>query len=192
MTVFIAGLIIFFGTHVFSIFRSRAPGRDIKDKVGVGLYMSVYAVVSFIGFGLIIWGYKLAPGGPAVFVTPIALRWVSALCLLLGFVCWISSVLPAGQIKRTLKHPQVVAVALWGFAHLLYGGDLVAVLLFGSFFAFGVIGRIGFMLRPDPVFEGEPSMNADAASILVGAGLFFAFVYGLHLWLFGIAPVLPF
>lgn len=192
MAVFIAGLVLFFGPHFFSIFRSRAPGNDIKEKVGEKTYMSVYAIASLVGFGLIIWGYKLAPGGPALFVTPIALRWVSGVCLLLGFVFWVSSVLPAGKIKRTLKHPQITAVALWGFAHLLYGGDLVAVLLFGSFFAFGVIGRLGFMLRPSPVFEGEPSMNGDAASILVGAGLFFAFVYGVHLWLFGIAPILPF
>ena len=29
MTYLILGLIIFFGAHLFSTFRSRAPGRDI-------------------------------------------------------------------------------------------------------------------------------------------------------------------
>ncbi|MEO0411012.1 MAG: NnrU family protein [Pseudomonadota bacterium] len=192
MTILVAGLVIFFSTHLFTTFRSRAAGQDIKERMGEKAYMGIYSIISIIGFGLIIWGYNAAPGGDPLFVTPLALRWVSALLLLLGFVLLVAAFAPAGKIKRWAKHPMITAVGMWGLAHLLYGGDLVAVLIFGSFLVYAVLDRLMVMRRPDPVFEGAPSETGDVIAILGGAFTFFAFVYGLHKLLWGIAPVLPF
>lgn len=192
MAILITGLILFFGTHYYSAFRSRAAGADIKERMGEKKYMGLYSLIALAGFALIIWGYNVAPGGNALFSTPISLRWLSALLLLAAFVLQVSAFAPAGHIKRKVKHPMVLAVALWGLAHLLYGGDIVAVLIFGGFFLYAVIDRLMLLRRPDPVFEGKPSEAGDVIAILGGSFLFFAFVYGLHLWLWGIAPILPF
>ncbi|MEM7570271.1 MAG: NnrU family protein [Pseudomonadota bacterium] len=192
MALLITGLVLFFATHFYSAFRTRAEGQDIKSRMGEKAYMGVYSLIALAGFGLIIWGYNSAPGGDALFVTPVELRWLSALLLLIGFVLLVAAYAPAGHIKRWVKHPMITAVALWGLAHLLYGGDLVAVLLFGSFFIYAVIDRIALLGRPAPAFDGKPSEAGDVIAILGGAFLFFAFVYGLHNLLWGIAPVLPF
>ena len=35
MQLLIIGLVIFFVTHVYTAFRSREPGRDLKQKLGL-------------------------------------------------------------------------------------------------------------------------------------------------------------
>ena len=57
MLYFILGLVIFFGAHLFTTFRSREPGKDIKAKLGYGPYMGLYSLVSLVGFVLICWGF---------------------------------------------------------------------------------------------------------------------------------------
>lgn len=192
MAILIAGLVIFFSVHLFAAFRSRAPEKDLKQHFGAGRYMALYSLVSLTGLGLIIWGYKHAPGSPALYFTPIEVRWVSAALLLIALILLISSFAPAGRIKRTLKHPMITAIGLWALAHLLYGGDLVPIALFGSFFLYAIIARLAFMKRPDPLFEGAPSSIGDVISVAAGTAVFFVFIYGAHLWLFGIQPILPF
>lgn len=192
MTLFLAGLVLFFITHLYSAFRSRAPGQDIKARLGEGRFMGLYTLIALPSFILLVWGYVRAPAGNALFVTPLELRWVSIVCLLLASVLIMSTYLPAGRIKRTVKHPMVTAVGLWGLAHLLYGGDALPVVLFGSFLLYAALAWIAYLRRPSPVFEGAPSVLGDVLSIGLGTGLFFAFVYGLHAWLLGIVPVLPF
>lgn len=192
MTLFIAGLILFFITHLYSAFRSREPGEDMKERLGTGKFMGLYSLFALPSFVLLVWGYKTAPAGEALFVTPLALRWVSVACLLLASILIMATYLPAGRIKRAVKHPMITAVGLWGLAHLLYGGDLLPVLLFSGFLIYALITSIAYLRRPNPVFVGAPSNAGDALSIVLGTGLFFAFVYGLHAWLLGIVPVLPF
>ena len=41
MPYLIAGLVLFFGAHLFSAFRSRAPGKDLRQRIGYGPYLSL-------------------------------------------------------------------------------------------------------------------------------------------------------
>ncbi len=45
--------------------------------------------------------------------------------------------LKPGKLRPLLKHPFLLAVKLWAFAHLLVNGDLASVVLFGSFLGLG-------------------------------------------------------
>ena len=42
MTLFLTGLVIFFGLHFYSAVRSRAPEKDLKTRLGYGPYMGLY------------------------------------------------------------------------------------------------------------------------------------------------------
>ena len=55
-----------------------------------------------------------------------------------------------GNIKRVLKHPMLVSVKTWAFAHLCANGDLGGIILFGSVLAWAVYDRITFKRRSDP------------------------------------------
>ena len=57
MTYLILGLVIFFAAHLFSAFRSREPGKDLKQNMGNGPFMGLFSLVSIIGFALICYGY---------------------------------------------------------------------------------------------------------------------------------------
>lgn len=49
---------------------------------------------------------------------------------------------PRPGVLSITRHPVLWAVALWAVAHVLVNGNLVAVVLFGTFFAMSVMGMI--------------------------------------------------
>jgi len=49
MLIFVTGLALFFGPHMFSAIRSRAEGEDLRAK-NQGLYMGIYSLISLAGF----------------------------------------------------------------------------------------------------------------------------------------------
>ena len=55
MGVFIAGLIIFFGTHLYTAL-ARSPREALVRKLGAGPYKGLHSLVSLAGFALIIIG----------------------------------------------------------------------------------------------------------------------------------------
>jgi uncharacterized membrane protein len=103
----------------------------------------------------------------------------------LAFISVTAAYFP-GEIKRRLKHPMLVGVKLWAFAHLIANGDLGSVLLFGSILAWAVYDRITLKYRTD---AGAPPIPVrgwqnDAVAVVIGTIVFLAFGYVLHpLWI---------
>lgn len=192
MLYLIAGLVLFFGCHGVTMkrdLRARLIGR-----LGEGGYKGLYSLVSAAGLALMIFGYGEArfEGAPLVYEAPTWLRHVALLLLLPVFVFLIAAYVP-GRIKTALKHPMLVAVKLWAFAHLLANGDLASVLLFGSFLAYAVIDRISVKRRAVGGGSGAPAIQLGAAGDIVavvgGLALYGLFVWKVHLWLFGVSPM---
>ena len=192
MTYLILGLIIFFGAHLFTSFRSRAPGRDIKAKLGYGPYMGLYSLVSVIGLGLIVWGFGAARPAPVLYVPPTGLAHLNLALMLPAMILLAAAYTPTGRIKKAVKHPMLVAVKIWALGHLLANGELNSVLLFGSFLAYGVIDRIAVKKRGDngPGPDAAVSAMGDIAAVLIGAGAYAALLLWLHPILIGV-PALP-
>lgn len=191
MMYLILGLVIFFGAHLFSAFRSREAGRDLKARLGYGPYMGLYSLVSIIGFVLICIGYGATRGAGLVYDAPDWGRHVNMALMLPALILLVASQLPTGRIKKAMKHPMLVAVKLWAFGHLLANGELNSVILFGSFLAYAVIDRIAVKKRGDtgPPPHAPVSMASDALALVVGIGAYVAFVYWLHPILFGVPVV---
>lgn len=93
------------------------------------------------------------------------------LLMLPVFVLVVAAYAP-GRIKAAVKHPMVLAVKIWAFAHLLANGDLASVLLFGSFLAWGVVARISLKKRQAANPHGAPPVvgpvRNDVIAIVVG------------------------
>ena len=107
--------------------------------------------------------------------------------MLPAFVLLVATYLP-GNIRAKLKHPMLVAVKLWAFAHLLANGDLKSILLFGSFLAWAVIARIG--LKRQERREGRAPQTAswrnDVLALVIGTVLYGLFGSVLHPILIGV------
>lgn len=189
MAIFLVGLLLFLGIHSVSILNEPWRNRMVK-KIGEWPWKTVYSLVSILGFILIIWGYGVArPNTATLYTPPLWLQYISLLLLLPVFPLLIAAYFP-GRIKTATKHPMLLCTMLWAIAHLLTNGSLLDVTLFGSFFAWAVWDRISVeQRRPRPI-PGAPSSNYnDIIACVIGLGLYFAFVFWLHLMLFGVSPL---
>lgn len=192
MVFLVAGLAVFFIAHVFSAIRSREPSSDLREKIGYGTYMGLFSLVSIIGLGLIIYGYGAARPSPVLYSAPIWAKHLNLALMAIAMVVLVAAYVPTGYIKKTVKHPMVLAVKIWAVGHLLANGELNSVLLFTGFLGYGVISRIGAKRRGDtgPGPDVAANLVGDMLAVVIGLGVWAAIVFWLHPILFG-QPALP-
>ncbi len=179
MIYLIAGLTLFFGTHFYSALRSRQSGRDIKNRLGVGVYMGIYSSISAIGLALIVVGYWSVPEALPIYAGPEWSRSVVQVAMVIACVLIVSAYWPANRIQHQFRHPMVLAITIWAGSHLLNPTDLKALLLFGSFFIFGIIDAARSFRRAQPVQAGATLRN-DVIVIVVGLGAYVLIGAFLH------------
>jgi uncharacterized membrane protein len=189
MTLLILGLVIFLGMHSIAIV---APAwRDAQAaRRGERPWKGAYALISLVGFVLLVWGYGLARQAPVVLYTPpAALRHLALLLMLPVFPLLLAAYLP-GRIRSATKHPMLLAVKVWATAHLLANGNLADVLLFGGFLAWAVADRISLKRRtPRPIRTAPAKPFNDAIALAGGLAVYAAFMLGAHAWLIGVRPI---
>ncbi len=187
MMLFLIGLVIFFGLHLYSALRSREPGKDIRTKMGQAKFMGLYSVAALGGFALIVTGYGAMRPSAILYTPPAWGAHLNLLLMMIALVMLMASQFPAGYIKNTLKHPMLIAVKIWALGHLLSNGELNSVLLFGAFLAYAVISRIAAKRRGDlGAANTVPSVKWDAAAVFVGLAVYSAFALKLHVLLIGV------
>jgi uncharacterized membrane protein len=183
--VLILGIVLFLGVHSV---RMLAPQwRDARiASMGEGAWKGAYSSASLVGLVLLVWGYAMARLASPVLYTPPA--WMAHLAILLmaiSFVALAVSQFPAGRLKPILKHPMLLAVKVWAFAHLLVNGDLASLLLFGSLLGWAVWNRISVKRRGAPIPAAGP-VKWDIAAVVAGFVLWALFIAGAHEWLIGV------
>ncbi|CAN7327350.1 NnrU family protein [Ensifer adhaerens] len=192
MAILVLGIILFLGLHLI---RVVAPGfrAGVIERRGKGTWMGIYAILSLIGLCLIIYGFGQARSETGMlYDPPVFMRHIALLLMLFAFIFLAAGFLPAGRIAVAVKHPQVLSIKVWALAHLLANGETSSVLLFGSFLAWAVILRISLKRRERagervlPVFK---SASNDVLAIIIGLVAYVLFVWKLHEWLIGVAPV---
>lgn len=190
MTILFAGLLIFLGTHSIGIFANdwRASQRQ---RIGAMAWKGGYALASLVGFALIVWGFSIARLEPVVLWTPpVAMRHIAALLTLIAFILLAATYIPHNGIKAKVHHPMTLGVTVWAFAHLLANGQLVDVILFGSFLLWSKVLFITSRKRdraagthyPDATFRGT------VTTVSAGIAAWVLFAFWLHGWLIGVRP----
>jgi uncharacterized membrane protein len=188
MLLLIVGLVLFLGIHSVRILAPDWREAQLV-KLGEGRWKGLYSVVSLAGFVLLIWGFgRAVPVAPLLYEPPVWMKHITLGLMLLAMISLMVYILPPGRLKPVLKHPMLVAIMIWGFAHLLANGDLASLLLFGSFLVWAVADRIAVGRLGDPVPAAGP-LQWDIAAIASGALLYVLFVWKLHAWLFGVSPI---
>ena len=192
MTIFILGLVIFFGAHVFSAVRSREPGKDLKQKLGYGPYMGAYTFVSIVGFYMICVGFDATRNIGLVYRPPVWGRHINFALMPPAFILLVASQLPVGRIKKWARHPMLVAVKLWAFGHFFATGQLNAFLLFTAFMTYAIFDRVMVKRRGDtgPAPDTPVKVWPDVVAVLAGVVLYGAFVWRLHRLLIGVDATL--
>jgi uncharacterized membrane protein len=190
LLVLILGLILFFGVHPLTI--QRKLRAQVIAATGEGGYKIGYALASFAGLALIIWGFALyrATGWYNVWNPPVVLKHITSALMLPAVIMVVASYI-RGRIYTTLKHPMLTGIKLWAAAHLLANGDLGSIILFGSFLAWAVYDRISLKSRSDagapPIPVGGP--GNDLIAIAVGLVAYLALVFAFHPVVIGVPVV---
>ena len=189
MSTLIVGLCIFLGTHSIAIV---APDwrASLRARLGEWAWKGVYALLSLIGLVLIVRGFAAARLAPVVlYVPPSWMRHVAFLFMLPVFPLLLAAYLP-GRIRDATKHPMLVAVKSWAFAHLLVNGRLADAVLFGAFLVWAVADRISLKRRaPQAPRIAPPGRWNDWLAVVLGLGLYVFFVAWAHVRLFGVSPL---
>ena len=192
MAPMIVGLLIFFGVHAVPMQRELRSG--LIERFGEGTFKAVFSVISVIGLALIILGYGkmqvLAGKNPQIWTPPTWTAHISLLLMVFSMVLLVAAYVPS-NIKRIVGHPMLAAVKIWAFAHLLANGDLASMVLFGSFLAYAVVDRFSVKRRTAAPAAAAASggIQGDVISVVGGLALYAAFVFFLHEWLIGVAPL---
>ena len=177
----ILGLVVFLGTHVFVTMRGHRAA--VVARIGEWRYRGLFSLVSIVGIVLIGYGFAAyrAAGPIMVWYPPgwtrhivVALMWPASICVAAAYI--------PGNIKRVLKHPMLVGVKTWAFAHLCANGDLGGIILFGSVLAWAVYDRITLKHRKDAGAPPIPVGGAknDIIAIVVGTIIYLALGFVFH------------
>ncbi len=183
MTVFILGLIVFFGVHLIPM----TPLKPALHKaIGVNPYKGLFSLISLIGLGVTIWGFSMLRSGPGAFPVYWPGEWtrpVTSVLVFVGFVC-LAAFHGKGYLKLWFRHPMSVGIALWSLGHLLSDGRKAAVILFACFLAYALLDIVvGLAKRKVPTHE--PQVRSDVIAVVAGA-IVFVFFGWLHQYMVGI------
>ena len=177
----ILGLVVFLGAHTFVSMREQRA--SLVDKIGLWPYRGLFSVVSIVGVLLLAYGFAAyrAAGSIAIWHPPAWTRQIVVVLMWPVSIMVVAAYLP-GNIKRVLKHPLLVGVKTWAFAHLCANGDLGGIILFGSILAWAVYDRITLRHRSDPGAPPIPvgGVRNDIVAIVVGTILYLALGFVFH------------
>ncbi|MDL2400478.1 NnrU family protein [Rhizobium mayense] len=191
MSLLILGIVLFLGIHLV---RVVVPGfrSSMISSIGEPGWKIGYSVASIVTLILLIYGFGQARDVTPIWSPPFWMAHITILLMLFALISLAASLLPAGHIAVRAKHPMVLSVKIWAFAHLLSNGDGAAMLLFAAFLVWGVILRISLKRRER---AGEISLRPfvsakyDLYAIVIGIVVWGLIIWKLHEWIIGVSPL---
>lgn len=191
MAWLILGLAIFLGLHSVRIVADPWRTRTVQ-RLGEGPWKGTFALLSLLGFAVLVWGFGQARLTPVlVWQPPVGMRHASALLTLMAFVFLAAAYVPGNAIKARLRHPMVLGVKVWALAHLLANGRLADLVLFGAFLVWAVLDFRSLRQRDraSPSAAAPSTAMGTALTVVVGLVAWAAFAFWGHRQLIGVAPL---
>ena len=190
LTYLVVGLVLFLGVHSTRVFANDWRNQTLA-RIGEKPFKGVYALLSIVGFVLLVWGYGQArQQGVMLWTPPVALRHMASLLTLIAFILLAAAYVPGNQIKAKLHHPMVLGTKVWALAHLLANGSLASVLLFGSFLLWSVLLFAASRRRDrrEQTVYAPGTVGATALTVAAGVAAWAVFAFWLHRVLIGVSP----
>ena len=208
MTQLILGLILFLGAHSVRIWADGWRNQTI-EAYGEKAFKGVYALVSILGFYLLVVGYGEARlQTVALWNPPIFTKHISMLLMLLSSILLVATYIPRNHFKMRLGHPMVLSVKVWALSHLLANGNLADLVLFGSFLIWAVLNFRSARARDralllnlnvteeaagESIAESEsahqPKLLSSIITLVGGIAIWALITFVLHAKIVGVSPM---
>jgi len=190
MPILILGLVVFLGAHSVRIFADGWRTRMIA-RIGLKPWKAMYALVSLIGFALLVYGFGVARHAPTLlYVPPLALKHLNALFTLIALVLFFASHAPPNHFRAWLHHPMAAGVAVWAAGHLMATGLVRDVVLFGAFLVWAIADFIAGRRRDrvENTQYAAGTAKGDIGAVVIGVIVWALFAFWLHELLIGVKP----
>ena len=143
--------------------------------------MALFALISALGLGLMIYG-KGHADFIAVWQPMNGAHWIPVIIMWPVSMLFVWAEIPC-RMRIILRHPMLIGVALFSVSHLFANGDLATILLMGSFgvYALFTMMRLGF--RKEDNHNTKPiqdrSLGWDVFGVIIGT-LAYILVFTFH------------
>jgi uncharacterized membrane protein len=186
MSMLILGVILWSMVHLSP---SLAPGvkAGLIAKADTVVYKGLFGLLIVASIVLMTLGWQ-ATLPSLVFAPPAWGRGLNSLLTLLAALLLLGPYIRS-NVSRFIRHPQLLAVVMWGIGHVLASGQLRALILFGGLAVWAAL-EIPLISRREGAWKKPPPVPAIADFRLLIAGvMIFAIMVFTHGWLFGISVV---
>lgn len=191
MIALVVGLLFLLGSHSVRIVADNWRSAQIA-RLGEGPWKGAITLASFVGLGLIVWGYGMTRQEPLVlWEPPLWTRHLAALLTVPAFILIAAAYIPGTRMKNAVGHPMVLGVKIWAFAHLIANGRLGDLVLFGAILVWAVVDFVSARRRDraaGTVYRKGP-FSRDVIAVVAGLLVWVLFVFVLHRWITGIQPL---
>lgn len=183
MTLLISGLVVFFGIH----FIPASPLRGaLTSRFGEGGYKGLFSLAALAGLLMIIFGFRASEFQPLW--PPLSFgRGTTIMLMPIAAILVVAANMP-NNIKRFVRHPMLIGIALWGALHLSANGDLASTLIFTSFLTFSIIDILLVETAGRYQAPAKVPFFWDLAVIALGVGLY-TVLFMFHRYIAGIPLV---
>lgn len=189
MLMLVIAVLLFTLTHLIHTF---APGlrRAMIGRIGENAWKGLFSLVALAEFAFMVFAFGRArQGGVILYDPPFWLAHLTVFLMLIAMIFLAASFFPPGKLASFAKHPMVLSVKIWAFAHLLANGEAASVILFAGILIWAVILRISLARRERAgLLVRKPFVSAryDAYAFVLGIVLWGLFIWKLHVWLIGV------
>ncbi len=190
MWLLIAGVLLWSAAHLLP---SVAAGTraQLQQTFGRKPYQGLFALTIFASIALMVFGWRSTEYFTVYAVAPWS-YWIAELGVPIGFwlLAGVGSPLPS-NVKRFIRHPQLLGFTIWAGCHLLANGDGRSVILFGGLGAWSVASMFSISRRQGPWKKPAPvPLSRELLPLAVGLGATVALFF-LHPHITGVALPRP-
>ncbi len=184
MLILLTGIIIIIGIHLIPGFPTLRT--KLTNRLGEWPYKGLFSTISLIGLLLIIWGWKSADLIP-LWEPPAWSRYLAMVIMPICFILIVAAYMPS-NIKRFTPHPMLWGIVIWAAVHLTTNGDLVSIILFGSFGIYALLDIWIINLRSTEKLKIVVPISKEIVTIATGVSLYLLLLY-VHPYVFDIAII---
>jgi uncharacterized membrane protein len=181
VTLIYLGIFLFAGMHLFSMLFPAVRNR-LSARLGENAYKGLYSLSSLVGLvlmGIGYWQERHGEMADVFYYEPSqGARHATISLALVGFIL-IASNDGKGYIRKWIRHPFSIGIALWSIGHLLANGERYVVPIFVTFLALSIIDIVlGFARGGAHHFA--PQIKRDIIAVVAGFVAFAIFAFGFH------------